>query len=775
MRIIELNAVEFGCLKDKKITLGGKLNILSGENESGKSTLMLFIKFMLYGLPRRSAKTATEIERALSWDNHRAAGTMLVESAGKQYLIERRAVMGTKISETHKFTDLSTGETIDGVAGEVLLGVPCEVFESSCFISQLRTTDLSRAQVSGAIENILVSADESIDVARILERIDKVRKEYRLNRGEGGLLYDTEQQISALKSKYRDAVEKHLAYNEMKARLERTQSNIQKVSSSYEASKNMLEDVNRAVLIRRFDELAAQEESLNGTRDVLARLEDSVRYDGFVADEAHVGALISAQKSVVDAEEQAKKRAEDARRVPKVSDKTDALAAVGEAVERQGGKTAATANIRVYDQKRRKQKGVGTALAVLGSVCIAAAALIFVLATLAPAIAAGAAGLALIAAGLAAFIGASKSKRNRDAACGQYGVGFEELDEYLERCLIALGERRDANTAAISANARLGAAEETRDSAKQRLCALLGKTTSVSDESINSLSSLALAEIRRLGEFCREKKQLSEKIFALNMLVDKSRAELDGYDEKALREAVCMDVSALTPQTVENAKKKERYDRERLELLHVEFNNLRESLAALKAGLTATPVEIADRVCELEQKLAKDTEYYDALMLAKERIERASEAMSGSFTPEISRIAGELMATVSQGQHTSVQTTKNLDLSVEQDGFLVNADVLSGGTRDAAYICLRIALMLRLFGTELPPLIMDESLCQLDDSRAKNVLAMLLKLSQTTQCILFTCHSREAQLCSDFGDARDAGDAGDAGDAFCHFSFKKEK
>ena len=99
-----------------------------------------------------------------------------------------------------------------------------------------------------------------------------------------------------------------------------------------------------------------------------------------------------------------------------------------------------------------------------------------------------------------------------------------------------------------------------------------------------------------------------------------------------------------------------------------------------------------------------------------------------------------------------MQASKNLDLTVEQDGFHVDVDMLSGGAKDAAYICLRISLMLRLFGSELPPLIMDESLCQLDDTRAANMLTLLSGLSETaTQCILLTCHSRESEMCKDLG------------------------
>jgi uncharacterized protein YhaN len=109
------------------------------------------------------------------------------------------------------------------------------------------------------------------------------------------------------------------------------------------------------------------------------------------------------------------------------------------------------------------------------------------------------------------------------------------------------------------------------------------------------------------------------------------------------------------------------------------------------------------------------------------------------------------MAHVSEGAYAAVQTTKDLDVSVDHNGFLVNAALLSGGTRDAAYLCLRISLMLRLFGTELPPLMLDESLCQLDDKRASRVLGALERLSDTAQCILFTCHRRESELCEKLG------------------------
>ena len=79
MIIKELYIAEFGAIKNKKIEFGDEnmLNVIYGENESGKSTVFLFIKFMLYGLQRK-AQTNTERERSLSWSGAVASGSLVL-------------------------------------------------------------------------------------------------------------------------------------------------------------------------------------------------------------------------------------------------------------------------------------------------------------------------------------------------------------------------------------------------------------------------------------------------------------------------------------------------------------------------------------------------------------------------------------------------------------------------------------------------------------------------------------------------------------------------
>ena len=96
---------------------------------------------------------------------------------------------------------------------------------------------------------------------------------------------------------------------------------------------------------------------------------------------------------------------------------------------------------------------------------------------------------------------------------------------------------------------------------------------------------------------------------------------------------------------------------------------------------------------------------------------------------------------------------RDMELSlIDKNGTTTTVDMMSGGMKDAAYIALRIALMLRIFGGDTPPLMLDEALCQLDDGRMKRILEILSRLCQmNAQCILFTCHRREAVACRELG------------------------
>ena len=92
MYIKHLKIDSFGTLRDREIELSDGLNIIEGANESGKSALAMFIKFMLYGLSgKATGGELSERRRYVNWDTGCAAGTMTVSGAEGEFRIERRS------------------------------------------------------------------------------------------------------------------------------------------------------------------------------------------------------------------------------------------------------------------------------------------------------------------------------------------------------------------------------------------------------------------------------------------------------------------------------------------------------------------------------------------------------------------------------------------------------------------------------------------------------------------------------------------------------------
>ena len=217
MKIISLHIEDFGCFSNRDFDLSRGVNLVSGENESGKSTLISFIKFVLYGMPKKSSETAAFRSRSISWQTGVAAGSMQIETDGKLYTVSRRGVLRVtakreSYSEECTIVDEALGiEVHKGECpGELFLGVPLSVFESTCFVRQLGSGDIDTDDVSRSLENMLVSADESLNLQKALDKIDSARKLYRHKNGKGGSIPELEAEEASLKTRLSRAMGRYL-------------------------------------------------------------------------------------------------------------------------------------------------------------------------------------------------------------------------------------------------------------------------------------------------------------------------------------------------------------------------------------------------------------------------------------------------------------------------------------------------------------------------------------------------------------------------------------
>ena len=139
VRIERIEIGAFGCLSGVVIEPSDGINLIEADNESGKSTLAAFIKFILYGFSSTRSQSIAENERKLyiPWNGTRAFGSIVFSAPGGRFRVARAYDLPSK--ETVEMTDLQTGREVfrSLVPGEVLLGVPEEVYQKSAYFRQL--------------------------------------------------------------------------------------------------------------------------------------------------------------------------------------------------------------------------------------------------------------------------------------------------------------------------------------------------------------------------------------------------------------------------------------------------------------------------------------------------------------------------------------------------------------------------------------------------------------------------------------------------------------
>ncbi|MDD2430225.1 MAG: AAA family ATPase [Firmicutes bacterium] len=108
MRIREIGIENFGLFNNCKLRLSPNMNIIQGENEAGKSTLLTFIRWVLFGFNRN--------EKLAPFSGGDPSGYLLLELEDKECVIRRqgRTLKG-------EFSVLLEGENLTGRDAEKLL------------------------------------------------------------------------------------------------------------------------------------------------------------------------------------------------------------------------------------------------------------------------------------------------------------------------------------------------------------------------------------------------------------------------------------------------------------------------------------------------------------------------------------------------------------------------------------------------------------------------------------------------------------------------------
>lgn len=196
MKLISLHISTFGKLQNVDLDFSEGVNILSQKNGFGKTTLAAFIRAMLYGFKYNLTKTRTservsDAARWLTWNStEKIGGSLKVSQNGEVFVIER--YFGARATqETLSIVCQSNGKQIqlETTIGEWLLGLTAESFDRSAYFPQEAVEISSNENFDTRLAGLVQNAEE---FSKVMKNLDDYRKKFKLQRGNGGLIYDLE-------------------------------------------------------------------------------------------------------------------------------------------------------------------------------------------------------------------------------------------------------------------------------------------------------------------------------------------------------------------------------------------------------------------------------------------------------------------------------------------------------------------------------------------------------------------------------------------------------
>jgi len=164
-----------------------------------------------------------------------------------------------------------------------------------------------------------------------------------------------------------------------------------------------------------------------------------------------------------------------------------------------------------------------------------------------------------------------------------------------------------------------------------------------------------------------------------------------------------------------------------------------------------SPAEISERLDALCERKTRLEFNRDALSLALSALSECFETLQMTFAPELNRRAGEYFARLTGREGRELVIDSHSNVRIVDGGALRELNYFSQGTRDAAYLAVRLAAVSLIFTREPPPLVFDDILARLDPERSANAIRMLAAVGELSQAILFTCRSDEANAASEAG------------------------
>ena len=202
MKLISCYIDNFGMLSASHYSFRDGLNSVLSKNGTGKSTLVGFIKAMLYGIGETRKVDIAENDRKkyAPWQGGRFGGSLTFSVADKTYTIERS--FGTKASlDEFRLIDTKSGAVSTDFTenlGEELFGIDRDGFERTVLFSEKNLLGKNdNKSISGKLSDLVGTEFDIGEYDKAMAMLEEKRKFY-FKRGGGGEIGTLKKDLSVV-------------------------------------------------------------------------------------------------------------------------------------------------------------------------------------------------------------------------------------------------------------------------------------------------------------------------------------------------------------------------------------------------------------------------------------------------------------------------------------------------------------------------------------------------------------------------------------------------
>ncbi len=181
MQIKKIKINNFGKLNDKEIELNNGINVIYGENESGKSTLLKFITSMFYGINKnKNGQKISDYDKYTPWTEGEFSGKIsYILDNNEQYEVYRNFTKKNPQIFDKDGNDVSKKYSIDKTYGNQYFSEQTKVDEELFTMAQVvaqQEVKLDEKKQNILIQkasNIMLTGEDDVSFQKVLSKLNK--------------------------------------------------------------------------------------------------------------------------------------------------------------------------------------------------------------------------------------------------------------------------------------------------------------------------------------------------------------------------------------------------------------------------------------------------------------------------------------------------------------------------------------------------------------------------------------------------------------------------